>query len=158
MRTQKTCSNLASPRFRPSKSFYLIFALSSASHVSLLLRAKFIFDAICILVTHQIAGDIPCRKCEPQRSITPSVYPSKVFPSKLQSFLPYSSGSSTPILLADSRTLSASSIFMPGLYLSSNVTYVLCARTYARYCSACATPFSLASDDVSEWKCSRRRS
>lgn len=74
------------------------------------------------------------------------------------SFLPYSAGSSTPILLADRRTRSASSIPMPGLYLSSRVTYVLCARTYAKYCSACATPCSFASGDVSWWKCSRRRS
>lgn len=67
---------------------------------------------------------------------------------------PNSMGRFMPTLLAERRTLSSSSIPMPGLYLSSNVTYVLCARTYARYCSACATA---CSGVVSGRKCSRRR-
>lgn len=67
---------------------------------------------------------------------------------------PNSMGRFMPTLLADNRTRSSSSIPMPGLYLSSSVIYVLCARTYARYCSACATA---CSGVVSGRKCSRRR-
>lgn len=67
---------------------------------------------------------------------------------------PNSIGKFMPTLLADNRTRSSSSMPMPGLYLSNSVMYVLCARTYARYCSACATA---CSGPVSGRKCSRRR-
>jgi hypothetical protein len=50
-----------------------------------------------------------------------------------------SSGKSIPTLLAVRRTLSSSSIFMPGLYLSSNVAYMRWALTYCRNCSACSS-------------------
>lgn len=40
-----------------------------------------------------------------------------------------SSGRSMPTLLAVNLTRSSSSIDMPGLYLSSSVAYILCART-----------------------------
>lgn len=50
-----------------------------------------------------------------------------------------SSGKSIPTLLAVSLTLSSSSMFIPGLYLSKSVAYIRCALTYCRNCSACST-------------------
>jgi hypothetical protein len=49
-----------------------------------------------------------------------------------------SSGKSIPTLLAVRRTLSSSSMPIPGLYLSNNVAYILCALTYCKNCSACS--------------------
>lgn len=51
-----------------------------------------------------------------------------------------------PTLLAVNRVLSSSSIFMPGLYLSNSVAYILCALTYCRNCSACSGVVSVEED------------
>ncbi len=48
----------------------------------------------------------------------------------------HSTGISIPILLADNRTRSSSSMSMPGLYLAISAPYIRCALRYAMNCSA----------------------
>ena len=72
-------------------------------------------------------------------------------------YLSTTCGISIPTLLAESLTLSSSSMFIPGLYLSSSTPYILCERRYTASCSASAG-FCLPSAKASRrWLCSDER-
>lgn len=66
-------------------------------------------------------------------------------------------GISIPTLLAESLTLSSSSMFIPGLYLSSSTPYILCERRYAANCSASAGLCFPSAKASRRWLCSDER-
>lgn len=77
------------------------------------------------------------------RQLSFPLIPYTIFPPLPGSSVPVpayenSSGKSIPTLLAVKRTRSSSSIFIPGLYRSSSVAYILCAFTYCKNWSACS--------------------
>lgn len=62
------------------------------------------------------------------------------------------SGKFIPTRLAESLTLSSSSIDIPGLYLSKSVTYILCDFAYSTYCSPCWTLLASAAGEPSSFE------